>query len=108
MNPAAPIDVNATSGEVASVTPADIEAKIFDLLAKRQDGATLCPSDVARALLPEHDRWRALMPQVRAVAQDLANHHRLSVTRHGVPVAATSPGGPIRLGRAATFRHTDS
>ena len=81
------------------MTPAAIEDQIFALLAARQDGATLCPSEVARALRPDGGRWRALMPQVRQVAQGLARDQRLRVTRGGVPVDATGPGGPIRLGR---------
>ena len=81
------------------MTPAAIEDQIFTLLAARRDGATLCPSEVARALRPDGGRWRALMPQVRQVAQGLARDQRLRVTRGGMPVDATGPGGPIRLGR---------
>lgn len=81
------------------MTDAEIEAQIFGLLALRRDGATICPSEVARALVPEEARWRALMPQVRQVAQRLAVAHRLSVTRGGVSVDATMPGGPVRFGR---------
>ncbi|WP_200930597.1 DUF3253 domain-containing protein [Pseudorhodoferax sp. Leaf274] len=76
-----------------------IEECLFGLLAQRCEGATVCPSDVARALVADADRWRALMPQVRQVAQRLAQDKRLRVTRKGVPVDATSRGGPIRLGR---------
>lgn len=81
------------------MTPAAIERKIFELLAARQEGATLCPSDVARALVSDAGAWRELMPQIRQVAQHLAEQDRLSVTRGGTPVDATCPGGPIRLGR---------
>ena len=80
------------------MTDADIEDRIFALLSTRQPGATLCPSEVARALLPEGAAWREQMPRVRQVAQTLAQQHRLRVTRGGVPVDATAPGGPIRLG----------
>jgi hypothetical protein len=80
------------------MTDADIEARIFHLLALRQSGATICPSEVARALAPEGGAWRDRMPQVRQVAQALAQQHRLRVTRGGAPVEATAPGGPIRLG----------
>ena len=38
------------------------------------------------------------MPHVRQVAQALAQQHRLRVTRGGVLVDATAPGGAIRLG----------
>ena len=80
------------------MTDADIEDRIFALLSVRQPGATLCPSEVARALVPEGGAWRERMPQVRQVAQALAQQHRLRVTRGGVPVDSTAPGGPIRLG----------
>ena len=90
--------------ERRAVTPAAIEERIFGLLAARQDGATICPSEVARALVPDGGPWRALMPQVRQVAQGLARGQRLRVTRGGVDVDATSPGGPIRLGRPAPPR----
>ncbi|MFN4118709.1 DUF3253 domain-containing protein [Acidovorax sp.] len=80
------------------MTDADVEAKIFALLALRQAPATICPSEVARALAPQQGDWRPLMPHVRQVAQALAQQQRLRVTRGGVPVAATAPGGPIRLG----------
>ncbi len=85
----------------SAIGPAAIEEAIFRLLAERREGATLCPSEVARALAKDDGAWRDLMPQVRHVAQRLANARRLSVTRGGVAVDATSPGGPIRLGRPA-------
>lgn len=68
------------------------------LLDERRPDATICPSEVARALRPDGD-WRALMPRVRQVAQALAQQQRLRVTRAGQVVDATSGGGPIRLGR---------
>jgi hypothetical protein len=80
------------------MTDAAVERCIFDLLASRRPGATVCPSEVARTLEPEGARWRGLMPQVRGVAQQLVQAGRLHVTRGGVPVDATALGGPIRLG----------
>lgn len=85
------------------MTPAAVEDTIFALLANRQPGATICPSEVARALVLEGGEWRGLMPQIRQVAQALVQDRRLRVTRGGVPVDATAPGGPIRLGHP----HTD-
>jgi hypothetical protein len=82
------------------MTDAAIEERIFGLLAARRPGATVCPSAVARALQPDGGRWRGLMPQVRQVAQQLAQAGRLRVTRGGRPVDAADPGGPIRLGLA--------
>ncbi|WP_440108477.1 DUF3253 domain-containing protein [Acidovorax sp. BL-A-41-H1] len=80
------------------MTDAEIEERIFALLARRQPGATICPSEVARALAPSGGAWREHMPQVRYVANALAQKGRLRVTRGGVPVDAATPGGPIRLG----------
>ena len=87
-----------SSNDFDRVTAAAIEGKIFELLANRRAGATICPSEVARGLLSNHGPWRELMPQVRQVAQALAKTNRLTVTRGGMTVDATSPGGPIRLG----------
>lgn len=81
------------------MTDADIEAQIFALLARRQAGATICPSEVARTLAGAGASWREYMPRVRQVAHALAQQRRLRVTRGGVPVDALAPGGPIRLGR---------
>ena len=78
----------------------DIERTIVALLDARAPDATICPSDVARAIAPDDEAaWRALMPRVRAVASALAADGRLRVTRRGVVVDAQAPGGPIRLGR---------
>lgn len=85
--------------EPATPTDAAIESRIRAMLAARRDGATVCPSEVARALAPEGASWRALMPRVREVAQRLVLAGQLCVTRGGVPVSATGAGGPIRLGR---------
>lgn len=76
-----------------------IEHTIFGLLAQRRAGATICPSEVARALAPDGGAWHHHMPQIREVAQRLADNGRLVVTRGGAPVDANSRGGPIRLGR---------
>lgn len=79
-----------------------IADQVFELLAKRRPEATICPSEVARALATPDDEesWRSAMPSVRRVAARLAADGRLRVTRGGVPVAdAEDAGGPIRLGR---------
>lgn len=87
------------SSHASPVSRSAIEDKIFELLMQRKQGATICPSEVARALLPEGEQWHELMPRIRQVAQGLARDHRISVTRGGVDVDAMSRGGPIRLGR---------
>ncbi len=76
----------------------DVVESIDRLLRARSADATICPSEVARALVGEDGPWRAAMSQVRAVAAAMAQAGRLRVTRRGADVDAMSPGGPIRLG----------
>ena len=77
-----------------------ITETIFALLERRAVDATICPSEVARAMHPKASDWRAAMPRIREVAGELAARGLLRVTRRGEAVDATSRGGPIRLGRA--------
>ena len=76
-----------------------IVATIFELLERRAAGATICPSDAARALASGESQWRALMPEVRRVAAALAAAGKLRVSAHGEDVDALQARGPIRLGR---------
>jgi Protein of unknown function (DUF3253) len=76
-----------------------IAAVIFELLDARAAGATICPSDAARALERDEFAWRASMPEVRRVAAGLAQAGLLRVTAHGEDVDALQARGPIRLGR---------
>ena len=80
---------------IPRTTHADIEQKLLALLAAR---ASLCPSDVARALVEHEAGRRALMPAVREVAMRLAHHGAVSITRSGRTLAPDSiEGGPIRI-----------
>lgn len=72
-----------------------IEDKTFELLADRDAGKTICPSEVARALDPQG--WRRLMPKVRAIAVGLARQGRLVITRHNKPVDPDAFKGVYRL-----------
>ncbi len=85
--------------DLAAVDDAAIAATIDALIDARADGATICPSEVARALASGGDAWRPAMPAVRRVAARLARAGRIVVTRRGTVVDAESPDGPIRLGR---------
>lgn len=72
------------------------------LLDDRIGGATICPSEAARAVAP--DDWRGLMERTRAAARRLAAAGRLDVLQKGAVVDAASARGPIRLrgrGRSA-------
>lgn len=72
-----------------------IEAAVFDLLARRDAGRSLCPSEAARAVDPRD--WRRLMPQVRATAVGLARAGRLEITRKGRAVDPDAFKGVYRL-----------
>ncbi len=74
-----------------------LKAAIFALLSKRQPGATICPSEAARAIIQPGEDWRILMPNVRQVAKDLASLGQIQVTQAGQVVDIRSASGPIRL-----------
>src|SRR5689334_25067796 len=80
-----------------------IERTMLALLAERGT-ATACPSEVARELDPEH--WRALMPDVRAVASRLQARGKVDGYQRGRPVDIAMAKGPIRL-RASEVRAID-
>lgn len=69
-------------------------AAILQLLHAREAGASVCPSEIARA---EARDWRPLMPAVRAAAQRLAKAGRVQATQGGQVVDALTARGPIRL-----------
>jgi hypothetical protein len=77
-----------------------IEARILALLADRPAGATICPSEVARAVAGEVavGDWRELMSPVRSAARRLVARGRLVVTQRGRRVDASEAGGAIRMG----------
>jgi hypothetical protein len=86
-----------------------IGATITRLLSRRAGQASICPSEVARALAVDEAAWRALMPRVRTVAAIWRDAQRLRITRGGIDV---SPGeesrGAIRLARGPRFDAPDA
>jgi Protein of unknown function (DUF3253) len=76
---------------------ARLERAIDALLDDRRDGATICPSEAARAVDPEG--WRELMPAARAAAGRLAAAGRVQVTRRGEVVDVATARGPVRVRR---------
>jgi hypothetical protein len=74
----------------------DAERTILELLARRDRGRTICPSDAARALGGD-DGFRPLMSLVRDAARRLVADGRLEVTQRGEPVDLDRARGPIRL-----------
>jgi hypothetical protein len=75
-----------------------IERAILDLLAQRDPGKTICPSEAARALAGDaKEDFRPLMDPVRRVARDLVAREALEVTQKGRVVDIDTARGPIRL-----------
>jgi hypothetical protein len=74
-----------------------IETAVLDLLNARSAEATICPSDVARALVP--DDWRPWMEPVREAGRRLAAAGLLEWTQQGRPVDPATARGPVRFRR---------
>lgn len=78
-----------------SGTDLRIEQKIKELLDARAWDATICPSDVARAM-SEND-WRDLMEPVRKAARRLVDAGEVEITQKGSVVDPSTAKGPIRI-----------
>lgn len=81
---------------MSSVTKAQARQAILDLLAQRDPGKTICPSEAARALGGD-EGFRPLMGLVREAAGELVEAGRIEVTQRGEPVDLARARGPIRL-----------
>lgn len=85
-------------GEHAPIPPvARIRAELERLASLRAaNGATFCPSEVARAVARD---WRPLMPVVRSVAAEMIAARVLEATQRGALVEGSilAARGPIRL-----------
>ncbi|MGY1635865.1 DUF3253 domain-containing protein [Geodermatophilus sp. SYSU D00742] len=76
---------------------ARLEHTIEALLDDRRAGASICPSEAARAVDPT--AWRDLMPAARAAAGRLATAGRAEVTQGSVVVDVAAARGPVRVRR---------
>ncbi len=76
----------------------ELEAAIIELLDRRAGGATICPSEAARAVDP--DGWRELMEPARMAARRLVAAERVEITQRGRVVDPSTAKGPIRIRRA--------
>ena len=81
---------------MAAADGAEAREAILELLAQRDPGKTICPSEAARVLGGD-DGYRPLMDLVRSAAADLAAEGRVEVTQRGEPVDLDQAKGPIRL-----------
>lgn len=90
----------------------DLEAKILALLDQRRPGASICPSEVARAVRPRGN-WRALLPTIRDAAATLARRGVVELRQRGARVSPRGYKGPVRIVRvhkadhAAAYRDID-
>lgn len=74
---------------------AALEESILSLLAQRNVGATICPSEAARAV--GGDDWRELMEPARRAARRLVNDGEVEITQQGKVVDPSTAKGPIRI-----------
>lgn len=83
----------------AGLSPTDtaLERTVLDLLAHRAAGATICPSEAARAV--GGDDWRPLMEPARAAARRLVATGDVEITQAGHAVDPSTAKGPIRIRR---------
>ncbi|MFG0326146.1 MAG: DUF3253 domain-containing protein [Phycisphaerales bacterium JB037] len=79
------------------VTGADerLEAAILRLLAERARGATICPSQAARAV--DDTNWRDLMEPARMAARRLVVRGLVDITQGGRVIDPDTARGPIRI-----------
>lgn len=79
----------------------DVRGATLALLARRAPGATLCPSEVARAIAAASGApdWRGSMPEVHAEIGRMAAEGLVRLSWKGVERRVGE--GPYRIGRAA-------
>jgi hypothetical protein len=83
----------------AGRTPTDrvLEQAVLRLLEQRAGGATICPSEAARAVGGQD--WRPLMEPARAAARRLVAAGEVEITQGGAVVDPSTATGPVRVRR---------
>ncbi|WP_030484723.1 DUF2256 and DUF3253 domain-containing protein [Nocardioides aequoreus] len=82
------------------VTPQDeqLAEELLRLLSARRAGATVCPSEAARAVGgDDEDDWRPLMEPARRAARRLVADGRAEITQGGKVVDPSTAKGAIRV-----------
>ena len=93
--------------ETAPFSYQSIEHCVVELLRRRAMTASICPSDVARTLFCNEDKWRGLMPSVRQVAAQMAREGKILITQGSATLDPVLPThGPIHLRRGPRFGAT--
>lgn len=78
----------------------DLQDTILELLSRRRAGATICPSEAARAVAGPGGDWRPLMDRARAAAAHLVEAGEVVITQRGEVVDPATARGPVRIRRA--------
>lgn len=81
-------------GRVSEVGRA-LEARLLSLLTRPGAGASVCPSEAARAQQP--NGWESLMEETRRAARRLAAAGKVEITQNGRVVDGSKAKGPIRV-----------
>lgn len=78
----------------------EARSAVLALLAQRAAGATICPSEVARAIAVAADakEWRREMPAVHAAIDAMVEEGQVRLSWQGRSMPARA--GPYRIGRA--------
>ncbi len=74
-----------------------LETAILNLLRQRASGATICPSEAAKEVDPDH--WRDLLEPARRASRRLAAAQQVVITQGGRAVDPSTAKGAIRLSR---------
>ena len=93
-------DDDTTRTALDRCRPAAIAQVIHELLSQRSGDKTICPSEAARALLPDGD-WRGLMDAVRSVAVDEVRAGRNPLDEGGLVALLASPEQQAVLGQVS-------
>ena len=75
---------------------------VLSLLNARGAGATICPSEAARALAEPNEDWRAAMPAVHEAVDRLVAEGAVRLSWKGA--ALPSRAGPYRIGHGLEGR----
>ena len=89
----------------------DVSELALSLLEARAVGATVCPSEVARAMIhadgsgPSADDWRSAMPAVHAAVDGLVAEGKVQLSWKGKKLVTRA--GPYRIGRGPNVELPD-
>jgi hypothetical protein len=96
---------DACRGHQPHSSDAALEASILSLLAEREPGKTICPSEAAKEVCGNargqekatRRDWETLMEPARAAARRLVAQGKIVITQHNQIVDPATAKGPIRL-----------